>query len=243
MENFNFGWAALGLTILFHLLPIVSIINYIGKKTNFENIPIYRIITSYVNCLIWHFYGWLLFNDIIKYAYTAGGIISLFLIIIYLLNELKKYFIDTILNCIILIIGTLCTFEWFGHIILDKYIVGKVCVATSIIVTLTECSDVYVSIKERNYLCIRVNYSIISFPAQFCWIIFGFIIRNYYIIISNLIGIISNVIQIIVYIYIKKEYPIINVINEENIEGSTIDIDNESKKEPKEKPVEILNLK
>ena len=236
MENFNFGWAAVALTIIFHLLPIVSIINYFMKNITFENIPISKIILNYINCLVWHFYGYLLFNDIIKYSNIIAGIISLILIIIYFLIEIKKYFIDTILNSIILIISTLCSFEWFGHIILDKTIVGRICLTTSIIVILNQFIDILNAIKRKNYLSIRVNYSIISFPTYFCWIIFGFIIRDNYVISSNSMGIIASIVQIGSYIYIKKEYPI---INEENVETSTIDIDDDSKKETNEQPVKI----
>ncbi len=248
MENFNFGWAAIALSVLLNILPIVSFVNYFGKKTSFEGIPALKIFSNYLYCLIWYFYGSLIFNKQIQCASILGGIFSLTLIIFYLFVELKIYLVDSILNCIIVIIGTMAVFEWFSYIILEREIVGRTCLIVSIISILTQLSDIYNGIKEKNYLLIKVNYSIISFPTYFCWIVFGLIISDRYVIISNLIGIIFSILQIGVYMRYKKEYPTIN--DEENV--STIGIDDEPKKEKdkekelsslKEKPVEIINIK
>ena len=244
MENLNFGWVAIGLSVILNLLPIASFINFLEKKTPFEDIPGSKIYTNYISNLIWYFYGSLIFNKVIKGACILGGIFSLTLIIIYLFFEFKKYLIDSILNFIILIVGTMALFEWFSNIILEKNIVGKVCLATNILSIITQMPDIYNGIKEKNYLLIKVNYAIISFPTHLCWIIFGLIISDCYVLISNLICIICSIIQIILYISYKKDNLTIN--DDENV--STIGIDEEFKKEReesslKEKPVEIINLK
>lgn len=242
MENFNFGLAASGLTLISNLLPIVSFINFYIKKTNFDNIPSTKIFVNYLKCLIWYFYGSLIFNKEIKKSFQISGIISFILIIIYLIIELKIDYFDFFLNCIILLIGTLSTYEWFGYIIIDNYKIGMVCIITTIISIITLTPDVYTSIKEKNNLSIRINYSIISFPAYFCWFIFGFIIKDKFVVIANLIGIVSDLIIIILYIYYKKEYqtisdeePIPNNINEEESKKDKISV--------KEQTVEIINLK
>lgn len=236
MENFDFGWAASGLTIILNILPIVSFINFCSKKSNFDNIPASKIFTNYANCLIWFFYGTIIFNSSIRISNMIGAIISLILIIIYLIYEFKRYLFDCILNCIIMIIGTLASFEWFSHIILDNNIVGKICLTICFISILTQVPDVYNGIKDKNYLLIRVNYSIIAFPTCFCWIVVGFIINDNYVLIANLIGIISSIIQILLYTYYKKESSIITG----DVIASTIGIDEETKKE-KERPVEIIS--
>ena len=244
MESFNFGWAAIGLSVILNLLPINSFINFFGKKTSYENIPASKIFTNYINCLIWYFYGSLIFNKEIKGASVLGAIFSLALIIIYLFVEIQKNLIDSILNCIIVIIGTMTIFEWFSYIILDKSVVGRACLISSIISILIQIPDVYNGIKEKNYLLIKVNYAIIAFPTYFCWIIFGLIISDCYVLIANVICLISSIIQITLYICYKNEYPTIN--DDESV--ATIGIDDESKKEKdqsslKEIPVEIINLK
>ena len=239
MENFNFGWAASGLTIILYILPIVSFLNYFGKKTKFDNIPAARLFTNYANCLIWYFYGSIIFKSEIIYTFMIGGIISLFLIIIYLYCELKKYLLDSILNSILIIIGTLCSYEWFGNIIIEQNIVGKICLLVCISIIIIKMPNLYNGINEKNYLLIPVNYSIISFPAHFCWIVYALIIGDFYHLISNIIGITESIIEIILYIYYKKEYPIIN----DDEAASAIKIDEDPKKysnSVKARPVKIV---
>ena len=103
MEKFNFGWIALGLTVVINLFPIVSFYNFYEKKINFDNISASKIFTNYLNCLIWFFYGSLLFINEVKIANLISVIISFILIIIYLIYEFKRYYFDCILNCIIVI--------------------------------------------------------------------------------------------------------------------------------------------
>ena len=241
MENFDFGWASLGLSVILHLLPIVSFINFFGKKITFESLPSSKIFTNYANCLIWYFYGSMLFNNIIRFSNMIGAIISLIYIMIYLFLEIKIYLLDTILNCIIVIIGTMVSYEWFSHIILEKYIVGRTCLLINVVSFMSQLPDIYYGIKEKNYLLFRINYSIISFPTYFCWIIFALIIRDLYVLIANIIGIIFSIIHILLYVCYKTDYP--PLFDEEN---TSIGIFDEFKKEsnsPKERTVEIINLK
>ena len=242
MENFNFGWAALGLTLTLNILPIIPIIIYCIKKTNFDNIPSSKIFSNYLNCIIWYFYGSMIFNKQIKMCFKISSIISFGLVIVYLIIESKIYYLDCVLNCIILILGTMSSYEWFGYIIIDKDKTGIVCLITIIISILTQAPDVYTSIKEKNNISIHINYSIISFPTYFCWTIFGFIIRDKFVYIANIIGITSDIIIIILYQYYKKEYQAIS--DEEPIPNRSNE--KESKKETissQEQSVEIINLK
>ena len=241
MENFNFGWAASGLTMILYSLPIFSFINFFSKKSNFENIPSLKLFTNYAKSIIWYFYGCMLFDQPIQISSKVGGITSLLFIIMYILIEIKRYRLDSILNCIMIIIGTLSSFEWFSHITLEKNLVGGICLKINIISALSQLPDIYNGIKTKTYSLIRVNYSIIAFPTHLCWIFYGLILDEYYILTGNLISISGSVIQILLYWYYKKVYP---NINEVNVEAATIDIIyDEPKRESKERPVEIINLK
>ena len=241
MEKFNFGWIALGLSIILNIFPITYLYNFYEKKINFDNISASKIFSNYSNSLIWFFYGSLLFINEIKIANLISAIISFMFIIIYLVFEFKIYFLDCIFNSIIVIIGTMAVYRWFGFIILDKDIVGRICITTTIISILSQIPDIYTNFKEKNYFySIHINYSIISFPTYFCWIIFGIKIGDYYILIANLIKIISNFLSIILYIYNNKEIPIIN--DDESV--ASMNINEESKKEiSKEGTIEIIHLK
>ena len=198
MENFNFGWAASGLTIILNILPIVSFINFHLKKTSFEKIPSTRIFTNYATCFCWFFYGSMLFNNLIRFTYMIGMVISLLFIVLYISIEFTKYLLDSILNSIIVILGSISFNDYFGHIILDDKIVGRICLFVSVASSLSKVPNIYSGFVQKNHLLIPVNYSVISFPAYFCWIIYGLIIDNIYILISNIIGITISIIQIFV---------------------------------------------
>ena len=53
--------------------------------------------------------------------------------IIYLAFELKKYLVDTILNALIFILGTLALHKGLSMVIEDAQMVGKICVGTKLI--------------------------------------------------------------------------------------------------------------
>ena len=233
MENFNFGWAAFGLTIILNLLPIVSFLNFYSKRTTFESIPASRIFTNYANCLFWFYYGSIVFDNLIRISNLIGAITSFLFIILYLMFEVRKYLIDTFLNCIIIIFGTMSTYDYFEHINMDDKLVGKLSLLVSIVSTSTKIPYIYRSYKKKNHLLIPVNYAIISFPTYLCWIIFGLIISDKYILIANLIAIVVSSIQILSYSFYKNKNQIDEV--------PTNDMD-DFKKETniKERPVKII---
>ena len=236
MENFNFGLVGGALTIILNILPIVSFLNYFKKRITFEAICASRIFTNYANCVMWYFYGLMKVNQAIRISNLIGAIISLILIIIYLILEFKNYLLDTFLNFLIVFIGTIASNEWFSHIVFEEIIVGRICLLVTIISFLSQAPNIFTGIKERNYLFIPVNYSIIGFPTYFCWIVFSLLVWDYYVLVANSIGIVYSIVLVILYTYYKKEYPMIN----EEMEASTVGIDIETKKE---KPVEVISLK
>ena len=233
MENFNFGWASFALTFILSLLPIVSFLNFYSKRTTFDSIPASRIFTNYANCLFWFYYGSIVFDHLIRISNMIGSITSFLYIILYLMFEIRKYFLDAFLNFIIIIFGTISTYDYFEHINMDDKLVGKLSLLVSIISSSTKMPYIYRSYKKKNHMLIPVNYAIISFPTYLCWIIYGLIISDKYIIISYLIGIIVSVIQLLAYSFYKNKNKIEEV--------PTNDMDDFKKESNlKERPVKII---
>ena len=119
----NIGWTAAFLTALYFSAPVATFLNVIRGKILFEDSPGIFVTTCYVNCFSWYIYGDLIFSEQIKYSYLVGACISLLLIIIYLIYEFKKYFIDTILNILILITGTWAEYRGLKIVIDDDRVV------------------------------------------------------------------------------------------------------------------------
>ena len=249
------GWVGACLTVCFYLSPVLPFINVLKKKLYFEDAPGVYVTTCYVNTFIWYIYGDMIFSDQIKYSNCIGAGISLCLMIIFLIFELRKYLIDSILNTLILITGTWAVYRALTIIIDDDRIVGKICIGTSIIVYLTPIQIVYRVIKEKNYILIQVKTAWVYLFACATWIVYGILITDFYVVCPHVIGAILSCIQIIVYLNYRKKYPAIG----ERETNTSIDIEtsgiDESKKEDtpikidedsnnvKQKPVKIVSSK
>ena len=196
----------------------------------------------------------MIFSDQIKYCYIIGSCINLVLMIIYLVYEIRRFLVDTILNTLILVTGTWALYRALTIIIDDDRIVGKICVGTSCIVFLNQVQIVYKVLKDRNYNLIPIYNCWIALFSSICWVVYGIFITDFYLVFPNAILIILSLVQVIVYINFSRKYPppgkaefsstigIETTPNDEiKKEETPIKIDEENDVKGKEKPVKIYN--
>ena len=205
-----FGWTGMCLTIISFLTPIPIYIKVIKGEMNFEEAPGVMIIICYINSFCWFIYGVLTFNYQLKFAYKTGWIICIIFMIIYLFYEIKKYFVDSIFNIIILITGTWTLYYVLVFIIGNINIIGLICIITSCIMFFFPIQIILNVIYEKNYLIISIYNSCNRFIYSICWIIFGSLIKEYNLIIPNVIAMVLSLLQIIIYFNYKRRYIIIN---------------------------------
>ena len=248
-----FGWVACGLNVLYHLAPVSPFFKVLRGKLNFEDTPGVFVTTCYVNSFVWYIYGDMIFSDQVKYWFGIAACASLALIVIYILFELKKYAIDSILNALILITGTWSFYRALTIIVDDDRIVGKICIGTTIIMYLTPIQVVYRVSKEKNYILIPVCSAIIYLLACITWVAYGVLITDIYVICTHAAGIVLSLIEIIVYCYYRRKFPAIgdkdftstigietSGMEESKKEEPPIKIDEDSQPEMKIKPVKII---
>ena len=253
MENIQeaFGWIATGLTICSFISPIFPYLNVLKGKLNFEDTPAVYVTTCYVSYFCWYVYGDMIFSDQIKYSFMVGSIINLILMIIYLIYEIRKYLVDTILNTLILITGTWALYRALTIIIDDDRVVGKICVGTSFVVFISPIQILYKVLKEKIYNLIPIYNCYIILFYSICWVVYGIFITDIYIVLPFAINIILNLVQIIVYINFSRKYPAIGAKEVSSTIGIESGFGDESKKEEtpvkiedegegKEKPVKII---
>ena len=246
-----FGWIATCLTMCFYISPVIPFINVFKGKITYEDTPGVLITASYVNCFCWYIYGDMIFSDQVKICNGIGAVSSLCLIFIYLAYEIRKYTLDAILNALIILTGSYAVYRGLTIVVDDDAVVGKICNVTAIIVFLSPILIIYRVLKEKyNYYLIPIYTALVSLFSTSCWVVYGIMISDVYIMIPNIIGIILAIIQIVVFTICKKKYP---TIPSKERETSAIDIDNSiyDRKEPsnmnnediqnisKEKPVTI----
>ena len=255
MDTFQevIGWVACGLNVLYHLAPVSPFFRVLRGKLNFEDTPGVFVTTCYVNCFVWYIYGDMIFSDQVKFSFGIAACASLALIVIYLLFELKKYTIDSILNALILLTGTWAVYRALTIIIDDDRIVGKICIGTAIVMYLTPIQIVYRVIKEKNYILIPICSAFIYLLTSIAWIIYGVLITDMYLICTHGAGVILSLVQIIVYCNFRSKYPAIgdkdftstigiesSGMEETKKEEAPIKIDEDTQSKIKEKPVKII---
>ena len=249
-----FGYIATGLSVFFYCSLVIPFCNVLRCKLNYEFTPIGLIDTIYIDSIAWYIYGDKILNDQLKLCNIIGACCTLALIAIYLAFELKKYLVDSILNCLILILGTLVMHKGLTVVVEEAQMVGKICICTKSISFLFSIYMTYRVIKEKNYTLTSVN-SILTYMASCIgWTLFGKSVNDYNIMCPNAVGIIICLIQFVFYLNIKKKYPrphfggsssTIGIENSTTEDGkkdesTTMNIDEESQDKAKEKPVKII---
>ena len=250
------GWAALGVTMCIYLSPVLPFINVLKGKISYEETPGVLVTSMYVNCFCWYIYGDMIFSDQLKYCNCIGSIITLCLITVYLVYEIRKYTLDAILNALIIITGSYATYRGLTIVVDDDAVVGKICICTSIVVFLTPGYLIYKVLREKNnYILIQIYVVWASCLSYLLWVIYGIVIKDVYIMIPNVIGIVLSIIQICIYTIFKKKYPtfgererdttgtigIENSGNEDRRETNTIKDDEETQNNLEAKPVKIVS--
>jgi len=240
------GWVAGCLSACFYIYQIVPFINVIKGKIYFENSPGVFVTTCYVNCFLWYIYGDMIFSDQIKISNCIGACVTLLLITIYLLFEIRVYLVDTILNALILITGSWAIYRALTIIVDDDRTIGKLCIASTIFEYLTPIQIIYKVLKEKYYVLIEIYPCWINLSACISWVIYGILITDFYVVLPHIFGIIIYLMQIVIFINYKKKYPSIG----EKDFSSTIGIETTEKDESKKdikieedlpKPVKIIN--
>jgi uncharacterized protein with PQ loop repeat len=245
------GCVATGLSVCFYFSLVIPFFNVLRCKLNYEFTPIALIDTIYVDCLAWYIYTDKISCDQLKLSSSIGACCSLLLIVIYLAFELKKYTIDSILNCLILILGTLVIHKGLDVVVEDSDMVGKICIGARLITFCIPILMTYRVIKEKNYKLISVNTTLTYMLSCIGWLIFGKFANDLNIMCANCIGVAICFIQFCIYLNYKSKYPVYtgptstigiegSSLDSKKEESTTMNIDEESQEKAKEKPVKII---
>jgi solute carrier family 50 protein (sugar transporter) len=246
------GWSAIGLSSCLYFSLSLPFFKVLRCKQNFEYTPIGLINTIYVDCFTWYIYGMKLLSEQIMFGNKIGICTTLSLMAIYLGFELKKYTVDTILNILILILGTLVIHKGLTMIIEDTQIIGKICIVTKLITFSNPMLLMFQVFKDRNYGVISLRDSVLFFLSSIAWTLFGKSTNDINVICANGCAIVFGLIEIIVYLHFKKKYGYnYNSTKTIGIESSQVEeqkkeeiteINNDEEKQDniKEKPVKIV---
>ena len=224
------GWVSTVLTVCYYIPHLLPFIRIYTNKLNFEDSPGTFITICYCNCFLWYVYSdAMIFSDPLKYCYTICGGICVLSMIIYLLNEIKKYIADTILNISLIIAGSFSTYNYLVYQLYNEALVGRLCAITSFFIALNPIFTIYRVLKEKNFYLIQIYQSSFYFLSSISWVIYGIIFKDFYISFAHCFGAIISFVEIIIYLTFKNKYP---GISEKNF-SSTIGIETTGNEEIK----------
>ena len=251
-----YGWIAAILSIFSLFIPFGPFIKLMNGKTNFKNSPAFYVTTAYISNVCWYIYGDLISSKQIKYINCFSAIFNIILIFIYLYYEIKVYPIDSVLNGLIIIIGSYALHRGLVTIVEDKDAVGNICMGTQFVSLLSPLVLIVKVIKKKNYNLIPIYLIWIYLSSSISWVAYGVFLVNIYIICPNIVAFFLGIILIIIYVVYRNKYEGIIDFNSsqtldieaneknEGDEITTITIDEDvEKKNKKPKPVKIVNSK
>lgn len=216
-----FGWSGTLINAIYYISPLIPYMDLVKGKLEYDDVPGILVSTSYCNCFMWYIYGDMIFSSELKMCNLFGCLISLIFIMLYLIFEMKKFACDAVLNGLILFSGTWATYRALNVVVNDEDAVGKFCVISSLITHLSTIQLLFRVCKENNFRIIPIVTSFVLALSNICWIIYGFIINDYYIVTANFIGLGINGFIIGIYYIFKRVYPN-EIINLKNIGGEEV---------------------
>ena len=207
--NEVFGWTAVGISIILYFSPIPNYIKLCKRKLRFNETPNLKVLVNYIISINWLIYGYLLENKQIFFCYLFGSFLSILCVFTFLLCLVKIKILKAFIFTLILLVYTLLIYLLYAVIIKNYDIVGYLCVAFSLISSIDPFLMMKKVIKYRNYKYIPIKLCTLSLIGTTCWIIYGFMIINFSLIIHNLMGLIFSLILMFIWNIFKKRKPIV----------------------------------
>ena len=204
-----FGWIAVCISIILHFSPIPYYLKLCKGQIRFNDTPNLIVLGNYIISINWLIYGYLLRNKHIFICYLFGSFLSIICVFTFILFLAKAKVLKALLFTVILLVYTIVSYFLFAVLINNKEIIGYVCVVLSLFLLVNPYLIMKKVIKFRNYKYIPIKICTLSLIGSTCWIIYGFMIINFNLIIPNLIGLIVSLILMFTWNIFKKRKPIV----------------------------------
>ena len=208
------GWIATGSSAIVYAAPSAQVLNIFKGTFNYKDLPTGFIGSTYIYCFIWYFYGNLILSKQLIVSNLIGFVLSLFFTITYLYYKKKKFRNDSIINALVIGFGTLVIYVIFSQILLDHYIVAKICIGATLIALIYPFYLMYRVINEKNYKLISNVTVLFSIISGILWSVYGYMRNNYYIPYLNSLVAFVGIVEIVIMIIYRIKHPTIERIRE-----------------------------
>ena len=227
------GWTAFSFSLYFFINPLVTFYKLVKGKIPLDQTPITFISLFYISCFCWYLYSDMLYSTQIRLINLIGIISNGFLIIIYIIHELKNFFIDSVLNLLILISGSYLIYLTLQNIVENEETVGKICLGTVSLLSFFQIRTIIKIKNDKNINTIPICQAWYTLITVSIWGCYGYMIGELYVVFPQILFGICSFIQISFFAYYKNN----NKYNKINFQN---DNDNDKESIIKTKPVKIV---
>lgn len=199
------GWIGAVLLSFFFLSPIVPIVKVIKKITLLKDLPGWLYLSSLLNSLFWAAYS-VYISELSSIVPNILGIVVLtVLMTIYWIYYsefvlLKYLIINGVMYVVIAIIISICYVISFQEY---KDVIGYIAAGISILMFASPGQKLIEVFKTENYELIAIASSVCGFFCCGFWLIFGILIMNTSIMVSNGCGFLFATTQFIIYFFFR----------------------------------------
>jgi solute carrier family 50 protein (sugar transporter) len=203
-----FGWTAASFSIILYISPFSKYLQLCKNKIRFNDTPNLTVLTNYITGINWFIYAYMIKNLPLCICYLAACFFSIIFTMTFLLYLAKVKLLKALIFTLILLLYTLIMYLLLAVLIRNINIIGYISIAFSFITLFYPITLIKNVIKFRNYKFIPIKLCVVNLIATTCWIIYGFMIVNFLIIIPNFIGMIFTFIIMFIWNIFKKRKPI-----------------------------------
>ena len=226
-----FGWLSACFSIILYFSPILKYLKLCKGKMRYNDAPNLKVFGNYITCINWFIYGYLLKNKYFFVCFLSGAFFSIICVFTFLLFLAKIKILKSLIFTGILLGYTLISYLLFVILIHNNDIIGYLCAGFSLIFVINPILLIKKVVKYRNCKLIPIKLCILRLISTTCWIIYGFMIINFYVIIPNFVGMVFSLIVMFIWNILKKRKPVneevanCSINNSKNKPGNTITLE------------------
>lgn len=205
--EFAFGLLGNVISFMVFLAPLPTFIRVYKKKSTegFQSIP---YVVAIFSAMLWIYYGLISNSVLLITINVAGVIIETIYVAIYITYAPRQARISTMKLLMLMNLCGFCAIVLFCHYLFKGHtriqVYGWICVAFSISVFVAPLSVMRTVIRTKSVEYMPVNLSISLTLTATIWFLYGFVKKDLYVTLPNVVGFVFGVAQIVIYAIYRK---------------------------------------
>ncbi|XP_010250599.1 PREDICTED: bidirectional sugar transporter SWEET12-like [Nelumbo nucifera] len=222
--TFTFGLLGNLISFMVYLAPLPTFFRIYKKKSTegFQSVP---YVVALFSAMLWIYYAFLKPDAHLLITINSFGcFIETVYIVMFMIYASKKVRIETIKLLLLLNVGTFCLILlltlFLAHGTKRAQIVGWLCVAFSVSVFAAPLSIMRLVIRTKSVEFMPFSLSFFLTLSAVMWFSYGFLQKDLYVALPNILGFIFGILQMLLYVIYKDSKKVI--IEEQKVNNEHI---------------------